>query len=254
MKKNVLTIITAMVVFLNVTFAQEPDNKYQPFVLDFINCIKTDNANELAKFFDFPLGREYPVPSIKNKEDFKLRYKEIFDDSLKQMIINSNPKKDWSEVGWRGIMLNSGVLFLSSEGKIWSINYKSKAENQIREKYIAEDKKNVHPSLLPFEYPVHLLETKDYRIRIDALGNEKYRFALWNKKLKMSEKPELLINDGQIVYEGTSSNHSYQFKKEGKIYKCEIIHIGAENTPPAIYSILKAEKEVFSQDAIIISN
>ena len=172
MKKNFLAIITMSIMFFNGAFAQELDKKYQTIVSGFINCIKTDNSDELANFFDFPMVREYPVPSIKNKDEFKRKYKEVFDDSLTQMIIKSNPSKDWSEVGWRGIMLKSGVLYLSPEGKIWSINYKSKAENQIREKYIAEDKKNVHPSLLPFQYPVHLLETKDYRIRIDALGKE----------------------------------------------------------------------------------
>jgi hypothetical protein len=255
MKEKIFVIFISLAFVFNAGYAQEELEKdYQKVVVNFINCIKTDNIEELAKLIDFPWVRNYPIPSIKNKDELKVRYNEIFDDSLKQMIITSNPSTDWSSAGWRGVMLNRGVLYLDTEGKIRAINYQSKVEKELKEKYTVIDKKNLHKSLLPFDFPVYLLETKDYRIRIDAMGNDNYRFAMWDKKSKMTEKPKLVITNGKIVYEGNSSNHSYQFKNENLTYICSIIYIGPIDCPPAIYSINKADKEIFTQDAIIIRN
>ena len=60
-------------------------------------CQQTPVA--LSKLIDFPLRREYPIPSLKNEAEFQRYFQIIFDDSLKHSIMTATTE-DWSEVGW----------------------------------------------------------------------------------------------------------------------------------------------------------
>jgi len=124
--KKLLYIILIIFSVRNAA-GQDLKPEYQKFIKSFISNVKSNNKEGVATFISFPLGRDYPIPSVKNKADFLKRYDQIFDATLKNEIIKSNPAKDWSEVGWRGIMLNQGTLWIDTDGKIISINYQSQA-------------------------------------------------------------------------------------------------------------------------------
>jgi hypothetical protein len=50
-------------------------------------------------------------------------------------IASSDPKKGWSSVGWRGIMLGNGVLwFFLYDGKVTGMNYETVAKKSLVEK------------------------------------------------------------------------------------------------------------------------
>ena len=77
-----------------------------------IELFKSNNVDKIADIISFPLDRQYPIPSIKNKNEFTKRFSEVFDKILIDKIANSKIEQ-WSEVGWRGIMLDDGVVCVS---------------------------------------------------------------------------------------------------------------------------------------------
>ncbi len=124
---------------------------------------------------------------------------------------------------------------------------------KIKNSLIAAQKKNVNASISKFKEPVAILETSKFRIRIDDLGNNKFRYASWSIKNKMTDKPDLIIENGVFVADGTGGNHYYEFKKGDFKYECYIIVLGEKNSPPATLTIYQSGKEILSQNAKIVS-
>ncbi|MBF4515341.1 hypothetical protein IRZ71_03270 [Flavobacterium sp. ANB] len=246
-------IYIALIIF-SVTNAsgQELKKEYQKFIQTFIDNVKGDKKEEIAKIISYPLKRENPIPSIKNKAEFIKRYSEVFDADLKKEITSSKPDKDWSEVGWRGIMLNNGTIWIDTDGKLKTINYQSAYEKELKAKLIASQKKNLHSSIANFKKPLYVLETAKFRIRIDDLGNENYRYASWSIKKGMNEKPDLIISNGKWSAEGSGGNSKFEFKSGGYLYECYIIVLGTSDSPPATLTIYENNKEILSQNAKIV--
>jgi hypothetical protein len=224
----------------------------QKIVTDFINSVKIKNLDELCSRISFPFVREYPIPEIKTKKDFLKRYSEIFDDSLTKMIVNSNPDKDWSAVGWLGIMLFNGELWLDYDGRLTGVNYQSKFEKKELEELIKIEKKDLYVSIKEFKQPICILETTKYRIRIDDLGDWNYRYVSWPLNSKMSDKPEIVLEKGEYVPDGSGGNHSYKFKNADYVYECSIIVMGEDDGAPAWLTIYKGDKVILAQRAEII--
>lgn len=252
MTKKILIILVILLTSFKQYYGQELKKEYQILVSNFIDCIKADNKEKVADLATFPFKREYPIPSIKNKQEFIRRYNEIFDDSLKQIIIKSNPARNWADMGWRGIMLNQGDVWLDFDGSLSWINYQSKFEKTLLNELIAKDKNSIYPSLSKFYLPICILETSKFRIRIDDLGNDRIRYTSWPIKKPMSSKPDLVLDNGQYIPDGTGGNHSYQFKNGDYIYECFISVMGEEDAPPAVLTIFKGNKEILNQNATII--
>lgn len=248
--KLLLTILVFSSSFLN---AQDLKPEYQKFISKFILEVKSNDKEAIANRVKFPFKREYPIPPVKDKADFIKRYNQIFDKVLIEKIVKSNPAKDWSEVGWRGIMLNQGDLWIDTDGRIISINHQSEEELKLKNSKISEQKKNVNPSLSNFKEPVAILETSKFRIRIDDLGNDNYRYASWSIKNKMTDIPDLVIEKGTFHADGTGGNHHYEFKKGNFRYECHFIVLGEKGSAPAMLIVYQSEKEILSQDAKIVS-
>ncbi len=252
MKKENLFLIF-LVLFTSFVTAQNLKPEYQKCIKSFIENVKSDNKEAVAEMVAYPLKREYPIPDVIDKADFIKRYNEIFDKTLKNEIANSNTTKDWSDMGWRGIMLNQGNVWMDFDGRLTSINYQSQAEIDLKKKLIADQKKQLDPSIAFFQKPICILETTKFRIRIDNLGNENYRYASWSIQKTMSEKPDLVIMGGKLVVEGSGGNHQYEFTKENYVYECAIIVLGEKNSPPAKLTIYQSGKVILTQNATIIA-
>jgi hypothetical protein len=237
----------------SIALAQDLPKKYQLMVSKLIEDIRLDNKSAVADLISYPLNREYPIPSVKSKQEFIRRYTDIIDVNFKQLIIKSKPAKDWSDMGWRGIMLNDGKLWLNENGKVIAINYQSSVEKVLLDKLILADKKSIHSSISRYSKPIYVLETSKFRIRIDDLGNANFRYSSWSKTKSMSDKPDLIILNGKMDYDGSGGNQNFIFENGEYVYECMIIEIGEENSPPAILTIKKGEKEILSQNAKIIT-
>ncbi|UPZ16728.1 hypothetical protein [Flavobacterium humidisoli] len=251
--KTFKILFTILIFNSSFLIAQDLKPEYQKFISKFILEVKNSDKEAIAKRIKFPFKREYPIPSVKDKADFVKRYDQIFDKVLIEKITKSNPAKDWSEVGWRGIMLNQGDLWIDTDGKIITINHQSDEELKLKNSLIAAQKKNVNSSISNFKEPVAILETSKFRIRIDDLGNNKFRYVSWGIKNQMTDKPDLVIENGVFYADGTGGNHHYEFKKGNFRYVCHFIVLGEKDSPPAVLTVYQSGKEILSQDAKIVS-
>jgi len=251
MKKIIITIF--LTVNLTVVFGQDLTIQQKKIVSDFIDCVKKNNKSKIGNKISYPFRRAYPIPSIKNKEAFLKRYNEVFDDQLRKMIVQSEPVKDWSAVGWRGIMLHNGDVWLDYDGRLLSVNYQSAGEAKKQQDIIKQDQARLHESIQVFKKPVQLLETAQYRIRIDDMGNGHYRYASWKLLSKMSDKPDIVILNGTYIPDGSGGNHSFKFTRGAFIYECDIVVMGEQNSPPAYLKVYKGNQELLSQKAKLVN-
>ncbi len=245
----VLIFLTANLQF---AFAQNLTKEQQQIVSNFINCIKNHEKEKVSDMISYPFRREYPIPTIKSKEEFVKRYNEVFDDKLTKLIAGTDAAKDWNEAGWRGISFRSGEVWIDYNGRLMTVNYQSEIETRMRDSLIKAERNQLHESIRNYVKPIHILETSKYRIRIDDMGNWNYRYCSWKIESKMSDKPDLVILKGEFVAKGSGGNHSFVFTNGEYKYECDIIVLGEEDSPPAILTIYKGEKAIISENANII--
>lgn len=195
--KSIILVIV-FTVFCQPSFAQQ--TKYDKIIREFIQNVKENNVEAIAENIQYPFYREYPIPPINSEEEFIRRYSQIFDDSLRQLIVRSNIHKDWDAMGWRGIMLINGVLWLNYGRGLLSVNYQSDFEKKLWERIVKKMKSKLYPSLREFKEPVLFMITKSFKIRIDYLGNSKYRYASWSVDETQSDEPDLVLTSDKIEY------------------------------------------------------
>jgi hypothetical protein len=184
-----------------------------------ILLFRKNQIEEIVKRISYPLVRDYPIPAIQNEEEMNTYFDEVFDESLKTEIAKSTPS-DWSQVGWRGIMLNQGVVWLSDDATtITGINYRSKKADERYSKLIEAQKAAVHTSIAEFKRPIFSSTTASYMIRIDEMTEGVFRYASWKEGQKQSEKPELVLNKGSVEYSGSGGNCVYIFRSGKYIYR-----------------------------------
>lgn len=109
-----------------------------------IKLFQTKNIDGITKIVTYPLRREYPIPDVKNEADFKKRFNQIFDAKIINKISNSKIEQ-WSEVGWRGIMLDNGYLWIDTDGRITALNYQSPFETNQKNTIIVNERKIYFP-------------------------------------------------------------------------------------------------------------
>tara|TARA_R110002096_G_scaffold426827_1_gene637054 strand:+ start:1588 stop:2403 length:816 start_codon:yes stop_codon:yes gene_type:complete len=250
-KKMTKSILTILLFAFGLTdcYSQLSKTAYEDVVEYFVDCIKNSDIDKLDSIISYPIERPYPIPSIRNKQELKKRYSEIFDDSLTSIISNSNITKDWTDMGWRGIMLNSGIVWLDYDGRFITTNYMSKNEKLIEEKWINYERDLLHPDLKEFKKPIHTIETNKFIVRIDQLENNDYRYASWSIDSDISNKPDLVINNGEWTPDGSGGNHYFTFTNGEYSYKVYVNVLGSDETPPFNLEVTKNDKVILSQPA-----
>jgi len=216
-----------------------------------IALFKKKDIDGISNKISYPLYRQYPITPIKDKEEFKKRFSEVFDQILVNKIANSQIS-EWSEVGWRGIMFENGDLWMDTEGVITSINYQSGFEKNLITSLIAQEKENLHSSLKTFKSPVYKIKTKVYLIRIDELSDYNYRYAAWKVNEKETSQPDLVINNGQIEYQGSGGNHVITFVNGIYTYKVYRNVIGTDTSPDITLEVEENGKVILTTDGTLI--
>ncbi|QDP86614.1 hypothetical protein FNJ88_01410 [Chryseobacterium sp. SNU WT5] len=217
-----------------------------------INTFKENNIDIIASMVKYPLNREYPLPNINNREALKIRFNEVFDQELIERIAHSKVDQ-WSDVGWSGIMLDRGVLWIDSDGgQILAVNHQTDLERKLLEKLIAKDKESLAPSLRHFKSPVYKILTKRYLIRIDELNNSKYRYTSWKIGQNESSKPDLILNNGELVFEGSGGNHDIIFRNGNYEYEVSRNIIAEKGVAEISLVVKKNGVVILSQDGDLV--
>ena len=247
----------------SLSFGQQ--TKYDSVISKFISTVKEKDSETISRMISYPFRRYYPLADIKNAGEFIDRYNEIFDDSLQRIIVESDLHRDWSEVGWRGIMLRNGLLWLDTNGSLIRVNYESKEEHNQRINLIGQEKVRLNESIQDFIEPMFVWETKKFRIRVDKTGTNEYRYASWsigkNQKTKpdtiltqgalvFTGTPNLMLINGEIIYTGSGGNHYYLFKNGDYEYECRVVVFGNQDSPPGFLIVSKNGKEILKERVI----
>lgn len=217
-----------------------------------VQLFKQNNPQAISQSIQYPLKREAPLPAVRNAKEMQSRFNQIFDAQLKKDISQSKPNQ-WDAVGWRGIMLDNGKVWIEGN-KIIAVNYSSPAEQQLKQKLIVQQKHKLHPSLSNFKQPVLNFKTKSFLIRIDELNNGQYRYASWQAGQPQSAKPALVLNKGSVYYDGSGGNHHYVFKSGNYTYTVERNLIGANETPEVSLMVQQAEKVILNQSGYLLTD
>ena len=250
---NLKYVIVVIYLFISsISLAQDKEDDYMVVVERFVNQIKNRELDQLKKAVRYPLRRQHPITSIDNAAEFEKRFDQVFDKTLVDMIVNSELKNDWSPMGWRGIMLHSGTIWLDYDGQLIAVNYQSDWEKKKRKELIKEEKSSVHSSLKKFEAPILILTTAKFRVRIDRLRRGVYRYASWPLGKKMTEKPDLILKNGELIAEGSGGNHHYKFVNGKYHYYCIINVLAEPEVPPAYLKVTKGKRELLLQPATVV--
>jgi len=248
-------IILLLSLISTIGFAQEQclDADKQAKVEEIISLFQGKNpANKLSKKVVYPLKRLHPLPDVKNEREFKQRFAQIFDASLITLIANSSIKQ-WEDVGGRGIMLDAGIVWIDSDsGKITSINYESDVEMKQRTELISIEKESLHRSLRNFESPIFKIKTKNYLIRIDLLSDQTYRYASWKVIDAETSKPDLILRNGTINFEGSGGNHNISFVNGDFTYRVFRYILGSGNEPDVTLEVYKDNRMVLTEDGTLV--
>lgn len=252
--KSTFILIAVIIATATTTFGQNSGLKKEQIqsIQKLINIFKTKNKAKIADQIYYPLRREYPLKDVQNKNDFIKRFDDIFDKDFLDKVAKSK-LNDWSEVGWRGIMLDNGTLWIDDDGKIVTVNYQSPKEKQLLSNAIQADKNQLPKSLQDFEKPAYLIFTKNYKIRIDEKAEGIYRYAAWKIKNPKSE-PDITIENGVMEFQGSGGNHTITFKNNGYTYVVSINVIGSADDPDATLEVLKEDKTILTEDGKIKRN
>ena len=97
---------------------------------------------------------------------------------------------------------------------------------------------------------VLIWRTASYLVRVDDSGDSKYIFALWEKGRNQQLIPDQLITGGAFVPVSTGGNHYYQFTSDKLTYRCFVIWLGTEESPPGYLIILNDEKEILREPVL----
>lgn len=207
----------------------------------FISAIKSRDKNLISNYINYPFFLQTSIPPIRNKEEFIEKFDLLFDDYLLNEIVNK--PEEWQRMGTKGIIFKDGDLWLDIDGsKIISINYKTKKQENLKQLLITKEKDLIHQSLKDYSKPLFEVYTDKYRIRVDYLENRKYRYAAWNIDNNISDKPNIILTNGTIEYNGNGGTYSLYFSNGEYKYVIE------NNQAFSIKSYLK----VFKNDKLLL--
>ena len=210
-----------------------------------IELFKKVDIEGISNKISYPLDRDYPIPSIRNKEEFIKRFHEVFDQKLIDNIAQSNIGQ-WTEVGWRGIMLDNGVVWMSFQpGFISAINYQSKREKNIQAELIRKDKEQLHATLRNFKSPVYKIQTEKFLIRIDELSENSYRYVSWKAGVDEAILPDLVLKNGLCELQGSGGNHEFTFVNGIYTYKVRRNILGERDSPDVTIQVEKRGEIIF---------
>jgi len=229
---------TASLIFISLFFCKlfsqsllsDNDKMYIDYIED---NILNENKINIAKTVTYPIYRPYPLKPIYNEEQFLNYYNILFDSEFISNFSDNSNYKNWNQVGWRGLMFNNGDLWLSHHGNIFSINYCSEYEKNLRQIKINNFGKKLNSNIRDFSNPIAFIETQSYYILVDYT-NSGYRYISWNKPREIIDTPNLVVENGNIEQDGQLGNffmsfnngtYKYILEGNGRLFQIDILYV-----------------------------
>lgn len=175
-----------------------------------LNLLRQDHVAELATQVRYPLKRQNPLPNIDNQIQFKLYYSMLFDAEFKQKLLSIKQWNSGNTIERNGSLgLLMGDIWLDYDGKLITVNHQSPAEKELRDMLQNELKESVHPDVKPWVRNVLVFQSEKFLIRVDEMKGGTLRYASWNRPSTFSDKPALILKNGEEEYQGTMGGVTY---------------------------------------------
>jgi len=225
--KRILQSFIFIVLLANNISAQDHDRIIQgkTHFKKIIELIKNERILQLADLIKYPLRRPDPVPNVETKESFLFYYSTLFDDSFKQMILDTtqsftdiyvNPYS--YEIGF-----NRGKIYIDEDGRITGINYSSPKELELQQTLNKETLSLMNPGIKKWKQSILVLKSDNYLIRVDLMEDNSLRYISWSNPKKISDKPDLILFNGIQKFQGTMGGVIYSFKNGDWTYTVDYV-------------------------------
>ena len=215
-------------------------------VQNVIEAFKSRNTASIAKMVSYPLFAESSRPAINNEYEFVSRFDEVFDQNLLRSIVTSDARKDWNTVGWRGIMLFDGDVWLDHDGNILSVKQASTNASQNKPLEIARGRSALHRSVSNYAQSVLEWKTNRYHVRVDDVGNGRLRYASWPVNSNTAVKPDIVLSNGRLEVDRTDRNHRYVFNNGNFSYHLNVNAKGDQS--PGLLEVFKGNQRYLSEN------
>ena len=96
------------------------------------------------------------------------------------------------------------------------------------------------------------MQTSKFNVWVDQMEDGSYRYASWSKSKTIDQKPDLILKNGEVTFEGSARNHWYTFKNVDTKYICDINVLGKTNDD-AFLIVKQGEKTLLNQPAEFLS-
>ena len=245
-----LKLIIFILLIQNSLFSQNyVPTEYHKYINTLVAALSNNDVVTVSKMIDYPLSRGNLLPSVKNEEEFIVRYSQIFDKKIVNEIVNSSIQTGWYNRMYREYFyIKSDAIRMRYDGKIYNVDL-SDEEKEIRKTLIEWQKTQLHHSLRSLNTPLLVCITNKFKIRIDYLGDT-YRYAIWPKNKNQSEKPDLILTNGEYVPDGSGGNYYYEFINNKYKYRLYIWIIRHEDMPPGALHVYKDDELILEQEII----
>ena len=103
------------------------------FIRELQEAVAKGDKKHVAGMISYPFERSYPLKPIANESEFIANYNSLLPAHIRERIIQS-ALTDWTTVGWRGTVLDNGLLWFTDFDigtKIRCIYYDDKQQQQI---------------------------------------------------------------------------------------------------------------------------
>lgn len=108
---------------------------------------------------------------------------------------------------------------------------------------------NINPVGADTSQNILRLQTDTYFIEIHGRADNDFTYYSWKKKSYNKDKPDLILLNGAMDYDGSGGNISYTFRNGTYTYEIYQHVIGTEFTPPYSLSVYDNNKLILNQPA-----
>ena len=239
--------LLAFVVVLLAACGADVAAKSRESVTGFRQAVGTGDPRMISQWVRYPLSRRYPLRPIEDAKDCMARFTELLPAPFLAQVAASSDG-DWQQVGFRGVMFDSGRVWLDDQQRMRALNRSSEAEIARRDGIVERDRIALVASLQEYDEPVLRWQTKTYRLRIDRMGDGQLRFTSWRRGSPLDAMPDLELLSGVHEFDGSGGNHHYEWKDGERSYRCVITLLGSYESEPFELEVRRG-KEVLQSEA-----
>ena len=73
---------------------------------------------------------------------------------------------------------------------------------------------------------------------------------MWSSDKRPNDKPDMVLFNGDITFEGSGGNHHYTFKNGRYSYILHVTIIGCDTSPPGWLEVYKNDEQLLKESVI----